>query len=169
VEISTIHVPEDYRTQGADLEIRFGAKPFAGREAVQLTVEQLVPVVSPRLVNGRHTSAWMGLPRLTLSGGREMWSQWFEFAGLEPQQGPSHRFDSFIAALNAAIAGAGVLLGSRPLVDQALKSGCLVELSKRELKSERGHFATYAEVGRLPPAAQDFLTWLIAAKSTETP
>jgi LysR family transcriptional regulator of beta-lactamase len=169
VDISTIHVPEDYEIKDADLEIRFGAKPFAGREAVQLTVEQLVPVVSPRLVEGKQKGkAWTGLPRLTLSGGREMWSQWFELAGLEPQQGPSHRFDSFVAALQAAIAGAGVLLGSRPLVDEALRSGRLVRLSKHELKSERGHFATYAEVGRLTPAAQDFLAWLITSKSTKT-
>jgi len=169
VELRTIHLPQDYEAREADLEIRFGARPFAGREAVQLTIERLVPVASPLILTGRQKgNSWTGLPRLTLSGGREMWSQWFDFAGIAPEEGPSYRFDSFIAALAAAAAGAGVLLGSRPLVDDMLRTGTLVPLSRHELKSQRGHFVAYDEVGRLSPAAQDFLSWLTAAAAAET-
>jgi DNA-binding transcriptional LysR family regulator len=71
VELRTIHLPQDYEAGEADLEIRFGARPFAGREAVQLTIERLVPVASPLILTGRQKgSSWTGLPRLTLSGGR---------------------------------------------------------------------------------------------------
>jgi LysR family glycine cleavage system transcriptional activator/LysR family transcriptional regulator of beta-lactamase len=169
VELRTIHLPEDYEAREADLEIRFGARPFAGREAVRLTIERLVPVASPLIVTGRQKGdSWTSLPRLTLSGGREMWSQWFDFAGIAPEEGPTYRFDSFIAALAAAVAGAGVLLGSRPLVDDMLRTGSLVPLSRHELQSQRGHFVTYAEVGRLSPAAQDFLSWLTAGAAAET-
>ena len=48
-----------------------------------------------------------------------MWREWFARAKLEPTR-PVLSFDSFIAAQAAAIAGAGVLLGSRPLIDPAL-------------------------------------------------
>jgi LysR family transcriptional regulator, regulator of gene expression of beta-lactamase len=161
IELSTIHLPQDYQMQEAELEIRFGERPFPGREAVQLTVEKLVPVAAPLLVQNLRGGSWTKLPRLSLSGGREMWSQWFEAAGIKAEEGPSHRFDSFIAALSAAIAGAGVLLGSRPLVDEALAAGRLERLSRIEIDSVRGHFVTYAEVGRLSPPAQDFLTWLM--------
>jgi DNA-binding transcriptional LysR family regulator len=103
------------------------------------------------------------MPRLSLSGGREMWSQWFAFAGLLPATGPTHRFDSFVAAMAAASAGAGVLLGSRPLVDGALASGELVRLSDRELPSASGHFLTYADDARLSPTALEFLSWIESA------
>ncbi|HKQ95528.1 MAG TPA: LysR substrate-binding domain-containing protein, partial [Aestuariivirgaceae bacterium] len=129
-----------------------------------VTEERLVPVASPRL----HAAvapgdAWTSLPRLSLSGGREMWSQWFAFAGLLPAIGPTHRFDSFIAAMAAASAGAGVLLGSRPLVDGALATGELVRLSDRELPSASGHFLTYADDARLSPTALEFLSWIESA------
>jgi DNA-binding transcriptional LysR family regulator len=158
IELSTIHLPQDYHAQEAELEIRFGEGHFPGREAVRLTAEKLVPVAAPLLAR---RSRWTELPRLSLSGGREMWSQWFAAAQIKAQEAPSHRFDSFIAAMSAAMAGAGVLLGSRPLVDDALEAGSLARLSHIEIESVRGHYVTYAEVGRLSPAAQDVLTWLI--------
>jgi LysR family transcriptional regulator of beta-lactamase len=161
IELSTIHLPQNYLAQDAELEIRFGQKPFPGREAVQLTIEKLVPVAAPLLADKVRGSDWTKLPRLTLSGGREMWSQWFASAGIKAEEGPSHRFDSFVAAMAAALAGTGVLLGSRPLIDRALDEGRLTRLSPVEIESARGHFVAYAEVGRLSPAAQDLLTWLI--------
>jgi LysR family transcriptional regulator, regulator of gene expression of beta-lactamase len=161
IELSTIHLPLDYPAKEAELEIRYGEKPFPGREAIQLTVERLVPVADPLLARKVRGGQWTRLPRLSLSGGREMWSQWFEAAGIKAEEGPRHRFDSFVAAMAAAMAGAGVLLGSRPLIDEALKEKRLMPLSSMEIESARGHFVTYAEVGRLSPAAQDFLSWLI--------
>jgi DNA-binding transcriptional LysR family regulator len=161
IELSTIHLPQDYHAQETELEIRFGDGHFPGREAVQLTAEKLVPVASPLLARKGSRSHWTELPRLSLSGGREMWSQWFAAAHIKAQEAPSHRFDSFVAAMAAAMAGAGVLLGSRPLVDNALEAGSLTRLSPIEFESVRGHYVTYAEVGRLSPAAQDVLTWLV--------
>lgn len=169
IELSTIHLPQDYHAQEAELDIRFGEGFFPGREAVQLTVEKLVPVAAPLLVQKMRGNDWIRLPRLSLSGGREMWSQWFASAGIKAQEGPSHRFDSFIAAMAAAMAGAGVLLGSRPLVDEALNAGTLTRLSRIEIESVRGHFVTHAEVGRLSPAAQDVLTWLIRVADEKPP
>ena len=162
VDVITIHVPEDYG-RPANFDIRFGRLPFPGRIAVRLTEERLVPVASPRISSTSGKDAWTTLPRLSLSGGREMWSQWFAFAGLAPDTGPTHRFDTFIAAMAAARAGAGVLLGSRPLVDGALAAGELERLSERELPSASGHFLTYADDARLSPTALDFLSWIESA------
>lgn len=159
IDISTIHVPEHYGAPDTDFDIRFGVEPFPGRRAVRLTEERLVPVAA-RSYGGGPDEDWTSLPRLSLSGGREMWSQWFSFAGLSPQDGPAHRFDSFVAALAAALAGAGVLLGSRPLIDGLLASGELKRLSDRELASASGHYLTYAEGRSLTSAAITFLHWM---------
>ncbi|RUU02480.1 hypothetical protein EOD23_19765 [Mesorhizobium sp. USDA-HM6] len=70
--------------------------------------------------------------------------------------------DSFVAAMETAKAGAGALLGSRPLIDAALKSNLLVRLSDFELSSPSGHFLTWPSSSRLSNAEQDFRRWLLS-------
>jgi LysR family transcriptional regulator of beta-lactamase len=89
-----------------------------------------------------------------------MWAAWFDAAGLYIPGPPVHRFDSFIAALAAAQAGAGILLGSQPLIDGALQRGELVTLSEMEFASENGHFITYDSDATLDYASLALLDWL---------
>ncbi|RWE35739.1 MAG: LysR family transcriptional regulator [Mesorhizobium sp.] len=158
LDIVTIHRPSDYDLPGPALDIRFGNGSFPGREAERLTVERLVPVAAPVLADD---ADWPSLPLLLVAGAREMWAEWFTAAGLAGHSLRSHRFDSFVAAMEAASAGAGVLLGSRPLIDAALAGGTLVRLSDFELTSTSGHFLTRASAVPLTSAEQDFRHWLL--------
>ncbi|RVA92953.1 LysR family transcriptional regulator, partial [Mesorhizobium sp. M7A.F.Ca.CA.004.01.1.1] len=148
----------DYDLPGSVLDIRFGNGSFPGREADRLTAERLVPVAAPALAGD---DDWPSLPLLLVAGAREMWAEWFAAAGLAGHPRRSHRFDSFVTAMEAASASAGVLLGSRPLVDAALDSKTLVRLSDYELSSTSGHFLTRASTARLTGAEQDFRQWLL--------
>ncbi|GLQ78520.1 LysR family transcriptional regulator [Mesorhizobium huakuii] len=166
LDLVTIHRPTDYDLPGSALDIRFGNGSFPGREADRLTAERLVPVANPALAG---TADWTALPLLLVAGAREMWAEWFAAAGLAGHPQRSHRFDSFVAAMEAASAGAGVLLGSRPLVDAALKSKSLTPLSDFELSSSSGHFLTSASTARLTSAEQDFRQWLLGHLSRTAP
>lgn len=159
LDVVTIHRPADYDQPGSVLDIRFGSGNFPGREADRLTVERLVPVASPTLVGNVD---WTSLPLLLVAGAREMWAEWFAAAGMPGHSRRSHRFDSFVAAMEAAKVGAGVLLGSRPLIDAALASRALVALSGFELSSSSGHFLTRASAVQLTHAEQDFRLWLLS-------
>lgn len=159
LDLATAHVPEDYPAEPRDIEIRFGLGDWPNRASFRLTTERLTPVAAPALAAG-HGDGWTGLPLLSVQGGREMWADWFALAGAGPASGPLMRFDSFVAALAAAEAGAGVLLGSRPLVDAALAAGRLARLSDLELPSRSGHFAVSA-AGTTPGSARmRVLRWL---------
>ncbi|MGY2996161.1 LysR substrate-binding domain-containing protein [Mesorhizobium sp. URHB0026] len=158
LDLVTIHRPTDYDLPGSALDIRFGNGSFPGREAERLTAERLVPVANPALASA---ADWTSLPLLLVAGAREMWAEWFSAAGLAGHPQRSHRFDSFVAAMQAASAGAGVLLGSRPLIDAALYSGALVRLSDFELPSTSGHFLTRRSTAHLTSAEQDFRQWLL--------
>ncbi|MBZ9698239.1 MULTISPECIES: LysR family transcriptional regulator [unclassified Mesorhizobium] len=159
LDLVTIHRPTDYDLPGSALDIRFGNGSFPGREAERLTAERLVPVASPALASA---ADWTSLPLLLVAGAREMWAEWFAAAGLAGHPRRSHRFDSFVAAMHAASAGAGVLLGSRPLIDAALDGGALVRLSDFELPSTSGHFlTTRPSTAHLTSAEQDFRHWLL--------
>jgi len=159
LDLVTIHRPTDYDQPGSALDIRFGNGSFPGRDADRLTIERLVPVAAPALA---HSGDWASLPLLLVAGAREMWAEWFAAARLAGHSRRSHRFDSFVAALEAAKAGAGALLGSRPLVDSALKDNSLVRLSDFELSSPSGHFLTRPSSARLSGAEADFRRWLLS-------
>ncbi|TIN59680.1 MAG: LysR family transcriptional regulator, partial [Mesorhizobium sp.] len=88
--------------------------------------------------------------------------EWFAASGLAGHSQRSHRFDSFVAAMEAAKSGAGALLGSRPLIEAALKDNLLVRLSDFELSSPSGHFLTWPSSSRLSGAEQDFRRWLLS-------
>ena len=158
LDLVTIHRPTDYDQPGSALDIRFGNGSFPGREAGRLTVERLVPVAAPAL---SREADWASLPLLLVAGAREMWAEWFAACGVAGHSRRSHRFDSFVAAMEAAKAGAGVLLGSRPLVDLALADNVLVRVSDFELSSPSGHFLTWPSSSRLTGAEQDFRRWIL--------
>jgi len=72
---------------------------------------------------------------------------------------PTHKFDSFVTALEAAKQGAGILLGSRPLADAALRDGHLVTLSDFALSSGTGHYLTAPSGAQLSRAEEDVRHW----------
>ena len=166
IDITTMHTPDAYEGTDAVFDIRFGLGDWPNRTAHRLTTERLTPVASPSELGSRskcRTDIWQRLPLLAVRGAREMWPDWFALAGLPPQSVARYRFDSFVAALCAAEAGAGILLGSRPLVDRALTKKTLVALSDFELQSSAGHFLTYAAGRPLTPAQASFLAWIMRA------
>jgi DNA-binding transcriptional LysR family regulator len=163
LDVTTMHMPDAYDATEAAFDIRFGLGDWPNRTAYRLTTERLTPVAAPRtfVSRSRKADVWERLPLITVHGAREMWPDWFALVGVPPKSVSRFRFDSFIAALAAAEAGAGILLGSRPLIDAALKRRTLVTLSDLELQSSAGHFLTHAAGRALPPAQAAFLAWIM--------
>jgi len=159
LEISTMHVPADYASVAADLEIRFGMGHWPGLTAYRLTSERLTPVCVPAALAGGRD--WQALPLLAVRGAREMWRDWFALADLPPARRPSLVFDTFAVALEACRGGAGVLLGSRPLIDAAVAKGDLLRLSDRDLQSPNGHFLCVGADEALGPPRQATINWFL--------
>ena len=164
IDITTMHTPDAYEATKALFDIRYGLGDWPNRTAFRLTTERLTPVAAPshlRPRSKRQRDIWEQLPLLAVRGAREMWPDWFALAGLPPQSAARYRFDSFVAALSAAETGAGILLGSRPLIDMALRKKTLIALSELELQSSAGHFLTHAAGRPLTPTQSSFLAWII--------
>jgi LysR family transcriptional regulator of beta-lactamase len=169
LDITTMHTPDAYDASNSAFDIRFGLGDWPNRTAYRLTTERLTPVVAPAALGPRprrKLDIWDRLPLITVHGAREMWPDWFALAGLPPRSTSRYRFDSFVAALSAAEAGAGILLGSRPLIDGALKNRTLVTLSDLELQSSTGHFLTHAAGRPLAPVQAAFLAWIVRAAAS---
>jgi LysR family glycine cleavage system transcriptional activator len=64
---------------------------------------------------------------------------------MPPMKVPMLRFDTFVQALRAAEAGAGVLLASLPLCAASIADGKLMALPGRALTMEAGYWITWQD------------------------
>lgn len=128
---STMVLAEDF-DKGGGVQIRYGSGPWPGYRSARLFDEELAPVAHPDQAQGD----WHAKPRISLSGPRPGWADWGPISGPAPEL----RFDSFIAALAAAEAGAGVLLASLPLAAASLAAGRVVRLDAHSLRPSASYW-----------------------------
>lgn len=142
---------EDLRPGGIEAAIRYGSGPFSGVASVVLCRDLLTPVCSPAL----GISQPKDLRRATLIhiDGRSRptpepdWSRWCAQAnieGVDTDAGP--RFPDSMLAVQAAIAGQGVVIVSRVLAADAIAAGLLEAPFTQTLAGDAYHFACAEEL-----------------------
>ncbi|MFQ6162327.1 LysR substrate-binding domain-containing protein [Sinorhizobium meliloti] len=146
LRLHTSNTIEDLLAGGIETAIRYGHGPFAGAASTQLCSDVMTPVCSP----GLGLSQLEDLRRVTLIhiDGRSRptpkpdWNRWCEQTGiadLDTSAGP--RFPDSMLAVQAAIAGQGVVIASRVLVADALAAGLLEAPFSQTLAGDAYHFA----------------------------
>ncbi len=160
--------PRDLDRDGFDLAIRYLA--LADASGLALFGESLLPVCSPALRRqGPPLQSAADLAQHTLielnqrpgDGMPTEWQSWLQAAGqpgLEPASIVS--FNSYGEAIAAALAGQGVALGRRPLVDALLRSRRLLAPFDGERTSERGYALLLSTSSGQRPAVQALAQWL---------
>lgn len=128
ISISALEEPPNFRRDLYDFAVFYLDDPPAGLKAVQWGEDALFPVCAPDVADGLRTPADLGVATLLHDAvWRRDWQQWLAFVGLtgvEAQRGPS--FSLYALALEAALAGDGVLMGRSSLVAPYLAAGRLV-------------------------------------------
>lgn len=161
ISLATMNIEGDYSRSKSIVEIRYGSGDWPDRRQARLYGESLVPMAAPSALQG--TRAWQDLPFIAVSGPRPGWQEWSEQTGEPDSSLPTLRFDSFVSAFAAAVAGAGVILGSVPLCRQALASGTLVVLAEKRLENDTGYWMTSKE-SEVPRKQWDDLVSHLCAK-----
>ena len=131
-QVRAIEEEPDMVREGLDLAI-LRTRPGVLAEGDRLLFRETVfPVCSPSLlpVGGTQDLLRHNLLQEDHGSSREKaWSTWLDLLGIGARAKPTIvRFDTFNAAIGAAIAGAGIALGRRPLIDLELDSGRLTQL-----------------------------------------
>lgn len=134
----TFEVVPDMAREGLDLAI-FRARPghiVAGDS--KLFSETVFPVCSPALgLTGNPAELVQHnlLQESADSSSEKDWSTWLDLLGVGARAKVTRvEFSTFNAVIAAALAGAGIALGRRPLIDSDLKSGRLIRpFGDREL------------------------------------
>jgi putative choline sulfate-utilization transcription factor len=171
VDVSLITSERDPASLPAEIDvaISFGDGRFKHGEAHLLFREEVFPVCSPQLLEGRPqplpAAALAQLPLLHLRP--ESRSRWFDWNGLfralgiaEAPSPGSLRFDNYTLLIQAAIAGQGVAIGWRRLVDELLAQGLLCRACAGEAHSAFGYYVVLPERKRRQRLTQRFVDWL---------
>lgn len=134
----------------ADVHVRFGEGSWPGMTAVKILGEEVFAVCSPLFLSRLDTKP--DLARLTalrllqLSDRLDRnydWQHWFAAVGAEvPRKLNAIVFDDYSLLVSAALAGEGVALCWSGLLDQHLRTGALIRISKEAVTSDRGYFVT---------------------------
>ena len=77
------------------------------------------------------------------------------------------RFDNYTLLIQAALAGQGVAIGWRHLVDDLLEQGLLCPLLKERVRSSYGYYLVLPERKRRQRLTQRFVDWLQAELAEE--
>jgi DNA-binding transcriptional LysR family regulator len=159
------------RAEGFDLAIRYS--PVGTTEGTPLFSESMQPVCSPKLLQ-------KGMPPLRAPGDLRQhtllhvdyhpqqgkvpleWALWLQAVGQTDLQAASTlSFSGYGEAIAAALAGQGVALGRRPLVDALLRSRQLVTPFKDTTASSRTYYLVTEPGARMRPAVQALEQWLL--------
>jgi len=156
----------DLKRAGIDVSVRLGHGSYADIEPQRLMGLELVPMGTPELVaTVEGVDALRRLPLLcdsTLTRFDEPcgWQAWFRQAG-EVAAPRELRFGNGLLALEAALAGQGILLGSRDLHQAELSAGKLVVAAERPLHCDQAYYVVSAGAGQERPIAGQFREWLL--------
>jgi DNA-binding transcriptional LysR family regulator len=155
---------------GFDLAIRY--LPEGSKAGLPLFPESVQPVCAPALLaRGRpplktaadlHAHTLLQLETPAGSGMPLEWQTWLQAAGvggLEPAA--ILTFTHYDAAVAAAVAGQGVVLGRRPLVDALLRKRALVAPFKGSTASARGYAVVVEPTAGRKAAVQALVQWLL--------
>jgi DNA-binding transcriptional LysR family regulator len=132
--------------------------------------ESVVPVAAPALAaeyglhDGSSAADVYRAPFVHLDDGERpwmSWAQWLAHFGITLQRQPGRvLFHNYPMVLQQALAGRGVALGWRHLIDDLLAGDALTVVGP-EVRSRRAYYVTWPE-GHPAQAVTDLIDWLEA-------
>ncbi|MDJ1159525.1 LysR family transcriptional regulator [Chelatococcus sp. SYSU_G07232] len=165
INFATRVLPFDFAHEGLDAAIHFGDAVWPGARLHRLMGEEIVPVASPALIARaglKQPADVLSVPLLQQATRPRAWAQWLVAQGLAPDRavmGP--RFEQFAMVAQAAVAGLGLAIVPRFLVEEELKSGALAVPFDRPVTSAEAYYLVYPEEKANRPAVAAFRDWLV--------
>ena len=168
---------ELFRSEDADVVIRYGSGDYPGCTVHKLFSVKAVPLCSPELLNDpkkplktpadliHHTLLHDNTPYQ----GRPQWSKWLKqenITGVETERGL--KFNHISLAIEAAIDGQGVLLGIEALARKDIKEGRLCIPFNISIPLEMSYYVIHPESADSNQHAVDsFIEWLMEEAKSE--
>ncbi len=161
----------DFNTADADFAIRYGRGDYEGLKTEKLLDETVLPVCSPRLLEGpdalrrpedlrHHTLLHDESPETDPSC--PDWASWLRahgVSGVDGRRGP--RFNQGILVIEAAAAGRGVALAKQAIAASDLEAGRLVApFAQGSTPIAFGYWLVWPKGRHLSEDVRAFIKWL---------
>jgi LysR family glycine cleavage system transcriptional activator len=174
LHITTDRITTLREARALDCLVVFDQQAWEGTQCEPVMKERHVMVSSPTLWQHSRPPALPGATLLhVLDGGERLpvWEQWvaaYGPQGLDVR--PGLTFSTLDQAINAALAGAGVVVVDQAMVVRELQSGAL---KRHNPLAVEGPFAYWLVLpgrpGSTPARVQDFKTWLLSQAGVPSP
>lgn len=164
ISASMEHV--DFSREDVDIAIRHGQGDWPGLHVTRLCSEELFPVCSPKLLEGRKPlkrPADLRDHTLLHSRERNDWTQWLQAARMASQEPMrSIDFNQMSMALDAAVDAQGVALARSALAAWDLIAGRLICPFGPRLRVPFGYYIVCPKATAERPKVATFRKWLLA-------
>jgi DNA-binding transcriptional LysR family regulator len=174
VRLLTTDSPSELASEANDLVILYATGEHPRWNLTPLMKEILVPVASPDYL-ARHgieaarltADEIASLDLIDYERFNAHWisfRQWFSRATRPPKTRPNPRrsFSTYSLAIDAALRGEGVALGSIGLISEQLANGSLVELGTDRIETGFGYYLGMPRYRSVPPGAAHLHQHLLA-------
>lgn len=162
----------DLQHSQVDVGLRYGSGSYPGIVSERLFEDEIFPVYSPQLLRGRRTlkspSDLRGHELIHTGWAEETghwpgWSDWLRAAGVTGiAVDKGLRFSDGALAIQAALSGQGVALGSKALALDHLAAGRLVRPFELSLVTDFAYYIACAKKRREEPDIVAFRRWIMA-------
>ncbi|SNT22908.1 DNA-binding transcriptional regulator, LysR family [Noviherbaspirillum humi] len=153
-------------------ELRFGRGIWPRMRAHYLLGRELYPVCSPALAKRIPINSPQDLLKHQLMEHIQLpqvWEKWFiarRVPGYHPRK--AQRYEQFSVMIPALLAGLGVAIMPRFLVEEEIQQGKLILPFDQGLKSDYGYYLVYPKDRQPSPAFENFTEWLVDEASHHT-
>lgn len=165
--------PVFFEDSAFDAAIYFSTRLWPGMPGTALiTDDSLVLVAAPRLLEGRASLSLEQIVALSWICPRDLprvWDDWLASLGMHDASAvgqdvkplrSAQRYDMFIMAINAAVAGLGIALLPRVLIERELAGGTLVQAHPHTLANPQTIYFSYPAQRRDWAPLRRFDVWL---------
>lgn len=153
LRLLTSDTPSDLASENNDLVILYSTGEHPRWDLTLLMPEVLAPVAAPAYLESRGidpaTVTTDEIARLDLIDYERFnahwisFRQWFDRVSPAPRAktpSPRYSFSTYVMAIDAALRGDGIALGSLGLIDRQLEDGLLVKVGTAELSTGYGYY-----------------------------
>lgn len=172
ISITNEYGPLHGSERNEDCQIRFGIEPLPGGQSTLLMREHHVLVGAAREFDGPPANEdalrallaehpWLYI--LDIDRRLLVWEAWLEAAKLDVEMAPrgEMEFSTLDQVIHAAVAGLGIAVADRHMIEQELANGTLVLLSEIEVDGPAGYWLDVRPEVQETLRVRNFSSWLL--------